>query len=69
MNSVASEALRRHDAEILMARGKDEIAASIAAQDLHKALCVFLLDPNLRIVLDILDPKAVEQARSALRLT
>jgi hypothetical protein len=34
-----------------------------------KALAVFLLNPTVRAVLDVLDPKGVEQARNALRLT
>jgi len=63
------DTVRQGDCEILLARSRDEIAASIAAQDLHRSLCVFLLDPTLRGVLEILDPKAVEQARSALKLT
>lgn len=37
--------------------------------EVERALAVLLTDRVLRPVLDVLDPKAVEQARKALRLT
>lgn len=63
------DAVRRVDADILSARSADEIAARIPAKHLYDALCVFLLDEEIRPVLEILSPKAVEQARAALLLT
>lgn len=63
------DTVRQGDCKILLDRGNDVITALISAHVLHKAMCVFLLDPTLRGVLEILDPKAVEQARAALLLT
>jgi hypothetical protein len=58
---------RQNDAHILMARTAEE--KNLLGQNaMHGALCVFLLDPKLRQVLDAIDPKAVEQARRALGL-
>jgi hypothetical protein len=36
---------------------------------MHGALCVFLLDPLLRPLLEVVDPKAVQQARKAVGLS
>lgn len=44
-------------------------AKEIPNADLYDALAVFVLDPKLRPVLWILDPKSIEQARKALGLT
>jgi hypothetical protein len=64
-----TDAVRRVDADILSARSNDEIVARIPAKHLYDALCVFILDEELRPVLEILSPKAVQQARAALLLT
>lgn len=61
------DTVRQSDCEILTSRHVDENLA-LAQGPMRRALYVFLLDPTLRAVLEILDPKAVEQARKALEL-
>lgn len=61
---------RGYDADRLMARSlkrKQDIVIGNANQ-VHGALCVFILDPKLRQVLEAIDPMAVRQARMALGL-
>jgi hypothetical protein len=61
---------RGKDADRLMGRSLQRKQNVVIgnANEIHGALCVFILDPKLRQVLEAIDPKSVEQARRALGL-
>lgn len=68
MKRPYTEAVRKVDSMLLTGRSNDLKVATYDAVALSDALSVFLLDEQIRPILEILDPKAVEQARRALLL-
>lgn len=65
----ADLAVIKDDARKIELRKVNGTISIIGAPGLHDALAVFILDPVLRSLLELVDPKAVEQAREALLLT